>query len=321
MYEEMKTKVLVLNERLWEARITWPRVEAWLENFCGEVVDADAERLHALYLLTHFLYFGSRQIRELLRALYRDFVLYPILASVRSTLGGSRDVAQLTAGVNRELAATRFFGVGNPSESGTHLLYFFRQENGLQKDLFWETHKIFHRTRSREGVRTEGLREPGVKRYIFIDDLCGSGNQASDYSTDLVEDIRRLNPEAAVAYHPLFATSDGIRNVRERTQFTTVECLYELDPSYKTFSAESRVLADIPPQLQRDLLLRMTEHYGRRLIPDHCLGFEDGQLLVGFHHNTPDNTLPIIWFGDQTGPPWKPIFRRYPKIYDSPGIS
>ena len=40
--------------------------------------------------------------------------------------------------------------------------------------------------------------------------------------------------------------------------------------------------------------------------------FRNGQLLIGFHHNVPDNTLPILWF-DSPNADWRPIFRRYPK--------
>jgi len=37
------------------------------------------------------------------------------------------------------------------------------------------------------------------------------------------------------------------------------------------------------------------------------------QPLIGFHHNTPNNSLPIIWFDEPGGPPWTPIFKRYSK--------
>jgi hypothetical protein len=45
-----------------------------------------------------------------------------------------------------------------------------------------------------------------------------------------------------------------------------------------------------------------------------ALGFGDCQLLLSMHHNTPDNTLPIIWF-DEDEALWTPIFKRYNKIY------
>ena len=44
------------------------------------------------------------------------------------------------------------------------------------------------------------------------------------------------------------------------------------------------------------------------------LGFRNGQLLLSLHHNTPNNTLPIIWY-DEDGIEWTPIFKRYNKVY------
>jgi len=59
----------------------------------------------------------------------------------------------------------------------------------------------------------------------------------------------------------------------------------------------------------------MCRQYGEKLVGGpHSLGFDDSQLLIGFHHNTPDNTLPIIWFDEPGQASWKPIFRRYPKL-------
>ena len=45
-----------------------------------------------------------------------------------------------------------------------------------------------------------------------------------------------------------------------------------------------------------------------------ALGFGDCQLLLSMEHNTPDNTLPIIWF-DEDEKMWRPIFKRYNKIF------
>ena len=41
------------------------------------------------------------------------------------------------------------------------------------------------------------------------------------------------------------------------------------------------------------------------------LGYNDCQMLLGFHHNTPNNTLPIFWREKN----WTPIFKRYAKLY------
>ena len=43
------------------------------------------------------------------------------------------------------------------------------------------------------------------------------------------------------------------------------------------------------------------------------LGYDNGQYMLGFEYNTPDNTLPIFW---GMGDGWVPLFKRYQKIYN-----
>ena len=202
--------------------------------------------------------------------------------------------------------------MGNPSESGCHLLYYFRQENGLPKDLFIHTHQVFTRV---GGPGQPQLRDSTITRYIFIDDFCGSGKQGTEYSQDLVEQIKRLKPNAYVAYYVLFATSKGIDKIRTETAFDAAKAVYELDSSFRCFSTDSRYFRSPIPGIDRAFCERMCQRYGETMVSAlHALGFENSQLLIGFHHNTPDNTLPIIWFDEPGGVPWKPIFRRYPKL-------
>jgi hypothetical protein len=150
---------------------------------------------------------------------------------------------------------------------------------------------------------------------VFIDDLCGSGKQAKSYSQDLVEDIKRLNARVSVAYYVLFATREGLKEVKDNTDFDHVDCVFELDPSFRCFAPESRYFPDAEGFFAKEFARGMCEKYGNVLFPDHPLGYRDGQLLIGFHHNTPDNTLPIIWCDEPDRQPRTPIFRRYPKMY------
>lgn len=313
--ERLKTKILGLASSAWEGKPLWTAVEAWLSNFNGQVGPIEKEHLHALYLLGQFMYFGSAEMRELLRALYRDLFQYSILEKIRKTNDDTKDYDFIKAEFHRELMATRFFGVGNPSESGVHLLYYFRQENGLPKDLFLETHRIYSRHLQGQEVKTQ-LRFPEVKRYVFIDDICGSGHQASSYSQDLLAELLRLNPEAEPAYYALFATQAGLKYIRENTCFgARCGSVYELDSSYRLLSEESRYFLDTPPGIEKEFMSEFVTHYGNLLSSDDPLGYNNGQLLLGFNHNTPDNCLPIIWFNEENGYPWVPIFKRYPKIY------
>jgi hypothetical protein len=305
-------KIKTLNETVWERRATEPVIAEWLDNFAVSNPPAADERAHALFLLSNFMYFGSREIRELLKALYRDLYRYPIVAGIRRANHDTLDSGLIDPLFRAELEATRFLGVGNPSESGCHLLYYFRQENSLPKDLFIHAHQAFTRGGGPGLLR---LRDPTVTRYVFIDDFCGSGKQGTEYSRDLVEEIKRLNPHAFVAYYVLFATTRGISKVRDETAFDVARAIYDLDTSFKCFSAGSRYFRTPTSDIDPAFCEQMCRAYGARMVAaPHVLGFDDSQLLVGFHHNTPDNTLPIIWYDEPGGVPWKAIFRRYPKL-------
>jgi hypothetical protein len=111
-------------------------------------------------------------MRELLRALYRDLYRYPIVESIRRAHSDTLDANFIEEEFKKRLLQTRFMGMGNPSESGCHLLYYFRQENRLPRNLFIHTHEIFTRSGSPPAL---SVKDPTVATYVFLDDFCGSG--------------------------------------------------------------------------------------------------------------------------------------------------
>ncbi|WOR15293.1 hypothetical protein RYZ27_01265 [Hyphomonas sp. FCG-A18] len=310
-----------MSEHAWESRINWIKVEEWLSNFSGKTGEPiKQERLHALFLLSQFLYFGNLEIRVLLRALFRDLVLLPIIDSINAGFDPGTSSYSLETAVVSELSKTRFLGVGTPSESGVHLLYFFRQENGLSAEHFVDQADLLKVDPRDKSGASFLLRFPDLQRLVFIDDVCGSGETAVRYSKEgpILPEVLRLNPKIELHYYSLFATTDGLRTVRNKSKFGSRSgAVFELDESYKSMSAVSRYLdpTNLPPGISADLVRKMASIYGTSLLPNHPLGYEDGQLLFGFHHNTPDNSLPIIWASPEhsSGIRWTPIFRRYPK--------
>lgn len=333
-FEYIKKRILILNEKVWEGRLSWPAITEWLENFTGRVSDTDTERLHALFWLSQFMYFGEREIRVLLKSMYRDLFLYPIIQEVRSKLPTNATESEIEAVIRDELKHTRFIGVGNSSESGVHLLYYFRQENNLAKKLFVDSEQIFTRSPDKSlswikkainviaslvGANTLRLREPTVRRYVFIDDICGSGDTTIDSTRKILSELKAMNPVAKVAYYSLFATKKGLKLVEENSLFgSNCGAVYELDTSYRCLSNTSRYLKVVPYEINCDLAVNLVKEYGNLLDPLYACGWKDSQMLIGFHHNTPDNTIGIIWHdslvnGGATS--WKPVFKRYPKIY------
>lgn len=318
-------KIKILNETTWENKANKSKIDDWLNNFAG-----DKEQIHALFLLSQFIYFGSTQMRYLLKSLYRDLYKYRLVEGIRKSNNDTIDTILINQEFAKQQRKTRFLGVGNPSESGVHLLYFFRQENKIPKDLFINPHEIFDRS----DPANIKLNLSDVEEYVFIDDFCGSGTQAKKYSSNIVEDLKRLSPNCKISYLMLFASKDGKTSVKSSTKFDYVEAVFELDRTFKCFDVDSRFFVDSPNDIDKDYARVMSEKYGLELYKTiikredntltisaiesianlHKLGYKDSQNLIGFHHNTPDNTLPIIWY-DESDFPWKPIFRRYNKKY------
>ena len=146
--EEPETQLLniiqALNRWVWKQQVGTPVIDEWLRCFGSDCLPGSHGRLQALYLLSRFMYFGDEEVRALLRALYRDHFKYPMVATIRRTMGNTRDVDALNAAYNSELLRSRFLAIGNPAESGAHLLYHFRQENELSSRLFISTHELFN---------------------------------------------------------------------------------------------------------------------------------------------------------------------------------
>lgn len=307
--EELEATAKKLMATTWKTcAIGLSEIRRWLEQFATSTAPEDDEQLHAMYLLTRFLYFDQESVRELLKAVFRDLYRTPILHGLRKSNADTLDGVFLDSEFKKALQQTRFLGVGNPSESGVHLLYYFRQENQLSKDFFINSHEIFRNTREPGGVSIK-VKDAKIRRYVFIDDLCGSGTQAKDYLKDLVDALKALDSTVRVSYFVLFATPNGLQAVRNLQCFDDVEAVYELDETFRCLEPSSRIFNPPAPPFDRLKIRGTCEKFGKRLWPANPLGYKGGQLLLGFNHNTPDNTLPIFWMPAN----WTPIFKRYHK--------
>ena len=299
----------------WDGEIRWGEISSWADNFQGHVLQTDIEQLYALFALSRFMYFGRRLIREMLKSLYRDHFESPLLQRLRRSARGGATVGQLRHLYQQELATTRFVGVGNPAESGAHLLYYFRQVNHLPKNLFVDLASAFNVTVDATQKVSYAARQTAVARYVFFDDLVGSGVQASAYLRTHLMRIRAAARTIELRFMSLFATTSGLARLNQADLFDgRATCLFELDDTFKAFGSAPRYFNPAPTWFRLAELLQLCELYGSALQPDRPLGYRDGQLLLGFFHNTPDNTLPIFWDeGRRT--PWSPIFVRYDKNY------
>lgn len=312
---EYESKLRTLVEHAWDHEVRWPQIKAWANNFDGTAFDKSDECLYGVFALSRFMYFSKRLVREMLKSLYRDHFEAPLIQRIRRNYAGTKDSVLLRSVFRSELEATRFVGLGNPAESGAHLLYYFRQVNYLTKDLFADFAGTFTPEVGDSGKLEFRPRENGVSRYVFFDDLVGTGNQASGYLKENLARIRAMDGELDLRFMSLFATTQGLTKLNEKELFDgKAICLFELDDSYRAFHIPSRYFSNPPEWFELEKLRLLANTYGEKLQPKRPLGYGNMQLLLGFSHNTPNNTLPIFWDEGHLAP-WNPIFARYDKKY------
>lgn len=303
-----------LDATVWLDRgINQHAIEEWLKDFGADGAPGAPGRLNALYLLSRFTYFGPDEVRALAAALHRDSFRYPAIAQIRRDNGDTLDATVLETAFRTWLQETRFLGMGNPSESGVHILYQYRQESDLNSRLFINSDELLDLS----GAEPR-LADRSIRRYVFIDDFCGSGVQAVRYSKrilgPLIKAAESAGVELSCAYHVLVGTARGLARVREKTAFAEVRCALELDESFRAFGDSSRYFGDVPAPISKEAAEDLARRYGAALNPAEPLGFDDGQLMLGFAHNTPNNTLPIFWHTGTDARVWSPPFRRHGKI-------
>jgi hypothetical protein len=314
---ECERRLRILSAQAWDDEVRWSDITAWAENFTGSTAPRQDEEQLAMFALSRFMYFSRRLTKEMLKALYRDHFEAPTMQRIRRNFKGTRDVSLLRQQYTDQLASTRFVGLGNPAESGAHLLYVFRQVNYLPKDYFADLMSAFASKPSRRhlGEIEYQIRDASVNRIVFFDDIVGSGTQARQYLSEELKRIRAGDPNFELSFLALFATTEGLERLNAPELFDgRATCLFELDASYKVFSGDARYFADSPDWFNTKNFQALARQYGSRLQPHMPVGFKDGQLLLAFAHNTPDNTLPIFW--DQgVRMAWHPIFPRFDKKY------
>ncbi|NHM06541.1 hypothetical protein G4D82_04855 [Flavobacterium sp. CYK-4] len=313
--QKLHKKIKLLNETLWDGKITYKKVMQWLSNF------EDDEKIHALYLLSQCIFFNDFQIKQLLISIYRDFFEYPHIENIRRNNANTLDDTIIQNELKKILNKTRFVIVGNPSESSARLMYDFRTQNKLKKDLFISESEII--TSPKE-----------IEHFVFLDDICGSGNQMVSYTKKVIPIINTNFPSAKTYYFLLLGTKEGKEYIRSNTSINIVDSVLELDNSFRIFDSNSRVFKSKPDEIDVGKIHTFTGREGKKLIasiynraysilPSHKrdalserdkFGYKDGQFLLAFNHNTPDNTLPVIWYNEDDLP-WYAIFKRAHKIY------
>ncbi len=266
-------------------KISDVQIEKWLGNFSGRYFESvESEKKLALWLLAHFTYYTYDDVRILYRNIFNQY-LHEKLYGYKGD-----NLAKIITEIIEE---TIFIGLGNDSESGNNILYYFRQENQLSKSCF------------------EIDRERNYRNLVYIDDVTISGEQALTY-------IKSRNIKAENTYAALMiATEQAVHRLTD-TKVKPITALV-LDERDRAFSESAYVFSDKRIAEIKPIAQKFCQLYGELAVKkggymeNYPLGYDNGQYMLGFEYNTPDNTLPIFW---GMGDGWVPLFKRYQKIYN-----
>lgn len=138
-----------------------------------------------------------------------------------------------------------------------------------------------------------------VKCLVFVDDMLGTGKQFEGFSD--ANSLRKQTEKRGLIYCPLAAYAKGLSHLEEKCPWLVVRPVEEFDEQHRFFRAKSEgseIWAIDEVNKVQDVRSHMQELCDRG-------GFRSSakfslELLIGFHHATPNNTLPIMYASTAT---------------------
>lgn len=290
-------KIVEKNRSCWKRFASSAPILSWLRNFSSK-----REIYLALVLADNIMYYTSNEIRSLWKLILtnrlKQFLLNEIFPN-----GTSLEIETWFPEYLRRNCV--FVGFGKAGKSGQSMPYHFKKSHGIRNLTYMEFFEVL--------CLSQDLKDK--EWVLLLDDFIGSGNQARDQwygktrigekDSKSLDDVSKENSHLKFIYLALVGCEEGKRKI-ERTTPMKVILGEELDESFKCFSDVSNIYTD--PNERNDAK-RVMEKNGRMLYNRYPLGYDNMELAIAFCHNTPDNSLPVIWKRLPDGG-WVPLFER-----------
>ena len=296
--DQMHNEIKRMNNIAWDGVLSMSQVSLWLDNFTGEFLnDTLAEKKLALNVLRYYTYYSEKEIKHFCKAVFELYIHTKITEyNTNKRFLGLSDAQKEAEVIKR----TKFVSLGIPSESGSLILYWFRDANSLPKDVFQVDDSI-------------------SENFVVIDDVSISGSQAVKYLNNF-KDIKGRK----IYFLCFLCTEDAEKSIKKQYPEITIISASKLYDFCKAFSDNSVYYSQDNIDF-KIVTKEMFEYYGRKVVKDYPthndsfmekypLGYGDAQQMFSFFYNTPNNSLPLIWI-EHAG--WKPLFKRLEKIYSS----
>jgi hypothetical protein len=278
----------LIGNRIWTG-LQMNEINIWLKNF-----QTPEEEYFAACILDSLIFRSAEQTKALAVHLLNRSL--PNLTRFNPTpLGIINNWQQRMQGSSDP--GIRFVTAVKEADSTTKSAYqisrIMRQELGVQINWIIKPTQI------------EKCIDEGVKVFVFIDDLLGTGVQI----IETCEEAGVLNhlSKAWIVYAPLVAHQVGIANLKKKYSSIHIVAAEYLDNASSVF--ENGFIDNINDANKAkefyDLLLhkRGSQIYDT----DNKYGFGNLGLAYIFEHGTPDNSLHILWDNHNN---WYPLYKR-----------
>jgi hypothetical protein len=192
--------------------------------------------------------------------------------------------------------------LGDVGKSGVRYARLYADENGIYTEQVVDHNKL-----------PELLAEDRIQALVLIDDLLGSGDQASEFLKDLDNKVGGMLEKRGMkcVFVALCGFAAAERKVAESIERLRMPLeLHICDPlgeEDRCFSERSMAFQD--PR-ERAEARGIAESEGKRLQRRQPLGYRGVQATVVFEESCPNSTLPILW--DSKGE-WRALFPRHHK--------
>ncbi len=263
----------------------------WLDNFQNE-----EEIYHALKLADFISYYNLNQIRYSWKRIIWNRVLNYLMEDIFIF-----DSIDKNYDYYRKYLAEHaiFVGYGKAGKSGPMMLSIFKQSHNIKGLVYMEFKEFLHTDQ-----------DLGEFEIIFLlDDFIGTGNQAIEswkkkFEKKSYQDISNENKHLKFIYLTLMSYKGGKETIERETPLKVISHI-NIDEAFQVFSDKSLCYHK---SLEREKGKRIMEEKGK-LLYKFPLGYKNMELAIAFHHNTPNNCLPVIWKKKEGV--WEPLFERF----------
>ena len=285
----------LINSGIWDG-VTQVRLDTWMKNFTTET-----GRYFGACVLDALIFRSEKQTVALMEQMFQRTIPDLIrrcpppdpsssswLELLRSPLSfsGSDPLLRIVPVIRWD---------DPPAKSGPALARLYRRHLLLNQEwMIWPW-------------QIPRARQVGIKRFLFIDDFLGTGEQFCDFA-------RQFNLSANLqgcyaVYAPLVAHKVGMAEVEKYIPDLHVVAVEVIGNTYSLFSEESPWFGDgvNSPSAARQYYDGLVAQLQFPLKREAMRGYGHLSLAYAFHHATPDNCLPIIW---SEGHNWKPLLQR-----------